>query len=188
MGAELSSLSDLDSLIDAKFHPSIPDTPENLLLRLSIENFLFLEAARLDAWELDEWLAMFTKDCRYVVPTTDVPDGDPHHDVVFIDDNFARLEGRVKRLKGRHAHREYPWSRTRRLISNVRITRLDGNSVDLESSFAVYRFRGGDAGPYIGRYRYRLVRDSKANFLIQYRRAELDAERLVEHGAVSIIL
>ena len=49
----------------------VPASPENLMLRLAVEHFLFEEAALLDNWRLEEWLALFTEDCLYVVPTTD---------------------------------------------------------------------------------------------------------------------
>jgi p-cumate 2,3-dioxygenase beta subunit len=165
----------------------VPATQENLLLRLAVEYFLFEEAAHLDNWRLDEWLSLFTTDARYLVPTTDLPDGDPARDMMFIDDDYERLKGRVTRLQSRHAHREYPSSRTRRLITNVRLTRVDAGEVDAEASFAVYRSRNEMIAPYVGIYRYTLARQGGA-FLIRRRRAELDLERLTDHGAVSIIL
>ena len=165
-----------------------PATRENLLLRLAVEHFLFEEAAHLDNWRLDEWLALFTEDGRYVVPTTDLPTGDPQRDVMFIDDDPSRLRGRVTRLKSRFAHREYPWSRTRRLITNVRLTRIAAQEIDVEASFAVYRARAEAIAPYVGIYRYTLVRQRDNTFRIRHRRAELDLERLTDHGAVSIIL
>lgn len=155
--------------------------------RAAIETFLYDEAALLDAWDLDAWLALFTDDAHYVVPTTDLPDGDPVVDLVFIDDTRVRLEGRVRRLKSRHAHREYPHSRTRRFISNVRVTAIDGDEATVEASFIIYRFREGETAPYIGQYRYRLVRTDEG-LRIRDRRATLDQETLREHGAVSIIL
>jgi p-cumate 2,3-dioxygenase beta subunit len=161
---------------------------EHLLLRLAAEFFLYEEAAHLDNWRLDDWLALFAEDARYIVPTTDLPDGDPKRDVVFIDDDLTRLKGRVNRLKSRHAHREYPYSRTRRVISNVRLTRIDPGEIDLEASFVVYRARAEAIAPYVGIYRYTLARTSSGEFRIRRRRAELDLERLSEHGAVSIIL
>jgi p-cumate 2,3-dioxygenase beta subunit len=167
---------------------ALPATQENLLLRLAVEHFLFEEAAHLDNWRLDEWLTFFTEDARYVVPTTDHPDGDPRKDVMFIDDDCARLQGRVNRLKGRHAHREYPFSRTRRVISNVRLTRVEATEVDVEASFIVYRARADQIAPYVGIYRYTLARKGQNEFQIRHRRAELDLERLRDHGAVSIIL
>lgn len=161
---------------------------DNLLLRLAVEYFLYEEAAHLDNWRLDEWLKLFTADARYLVPTTDLPDGDPRCDMMFIDDDYQRLEGRVQRLKSRHAHREYPSSRTRRLITNVRLTRITSSEIDAEASFAVYRSRNEVIAPYVGIYRYTLAREQGDQFLIRRRRAELDHERLTDHGAVSIIL
>jgi p-cumate 2,3-dioxygenase beta subunit len=166
----------------------VPASQDNLLLRLAVEYFLFEEAAHLDNWRLDEWLSLFTKDARYLVPTTDLPDGDPARDMMFIDDDYERLKGRVTRLKSRHAHREYPSSRTRRLITNVRLTRIDASEVEVEASFAVYRSRNEMIAPYVGIYRYTLARHDGGAFLIRRRRAELDLERLTDHGAVSIIL
>jgi p-cumate 2,3-dioxygenase beta subunit len=166
----------------------VPATQENLMLRLAVEHFLWEEAALLDNWQLDEWLKLFAEDGKYVVPTTDHPNGDPRHDLVFIDDNMVRLQGRINRLKSRYAHREYPASRTRRIVSNIRLVRKEGNELDVEASFAVYRARSEAIAPYVGLYRYTLVRQDEGGFLIRHRRAELTLERLSDHGAVSIIL
>jgi len=155
-------------------------------LRAAVEEFLYREAALLDAWRLDEWLALFTADGRYLVPTTDLPDGDPQKDLVFIDDDMVRLRARVERLKSRHGHREYPSSRTRRFISNIRIKVDDGVTV-VTSSFLVYRFRMGESSPYVGWYEHRLKRIDEA-LKIHHRKAVLDLEALRDHGAVSIIL
>jgi p-cumate 2,3-dioxygenase subunit beta len=155
-------------------------------LRETVEDFLYQEAAFLDQWRLDEWLALFTADGRYVVPTTDLPEGDPKKELVFIDDDMARLRARVERLKSRHGHREYPWSRTRRFITNVRI-KLAGHDVLVTSSFLVYRFRMGDSSPYVGWYEHRLKQLDR-ELKIQHKKAVLDMEALREHGAVSIIL
>jgi len=154
-------------------------------LRILVEDFLYAEAALLDEWRLDEWLTLFAEQCRYVVPSTDLPDGDPNHDVVLIDDDHELLEARVERLKSRFAYREYPWSRTRRLITNVRVAQ---NGADLLASanFAVHRFRQGSAA-YVGHYEYVLARSGEG-FRIRSRLAVLDNESLDEHGAVSIIL
>ena len=102
-------------------------------LRELVEDFLFQEAAMLDEWRLDDWVKLFTEDARYVVPTTDLPEGDPKRDLVFINDDITRLHARVARLTSRHAHREYPWSRTRRFVSNVRVEEIN----DYELSVAV---------------------------------------------------
>jgi p-cumate 2,3-dioxygenase beta subunit len=157
-----------------------------LALRATVEEFLYHEAALLDAWRLDEWLALFTADGRYMMPTTDLPDGDPRKDLVFIDDDMVRLRARVERLKSRHGHREYPSSRTRRFISNLRIETGEAGIV-ATSSFLVYRFRMGESAPYVGWYEHRLKRVD-GELKIYRRKAVLDLEALSEHGAVSIIL
>src|ERR1043166_591701 len=86
-----------------------------LLLQREVEDFIVHEAAMLDEWRLNDWLELFTEDARYVVPATDAPAADPKETLAIINDDMARLRGRVERLKRRHAHREFPWSRTRRL-------------------------------------------------------------------------
>ncbi len=155
-------------------------------LREMVEDFLYREAALLDEWRLDEWADLFTEDARYVVPTTDLPEGDPTSDLVFIDDDIIRLRARVTRLNSRHAHREYPWSRTRRFISNVRVEEISDSEVSVASNVLVYRFRSGEGAPYVGSVEYALRRDGD-DFRIAYRRATLDLETLSWHGAVSVI-
>lgn len=160
---------------------------EALFLQYEVEQFLYKEASLLDEWRLDEWLDLFTDDATYVVPSTDLPDGDPKQDLVFIDDNRLRLQGRVNRLKSRHAHREYPWSRTRRFITNIRITEASGDNLVVAASAMVYRIRQQEEAPYIGSYEFRLKRVD-GELKIHHRRAVLDLEALRSHGALSIIL
>ena len=158
----------------------------NASLRQQVEDFLFREATLLDEWRLDDWSELFTEDCRYVIPTTDLPEGDPERDLVFIDDDIFRLRARVKRLNSRHAHREYPWSRTRRFVSNVQVREGDGGEIAVKSNVLVYRFRSGEEAPYVGSIDYTL-RWEQGELKIAYRRAVLDMEGLTSHGAVSII-
>lgn len=152
-----------------------------------VATFLAREAWLLDNWRLDEWLALLTEDVRYVVPSTDAPTGDPDASVVFINDDIVLLRARVKRLQSRHAHREYPTSRTRRLVTNVLADEAADGSVGVTASFQVYRFRLRSTAVYVGCYEMTLVPDG-ASFKIRSRRATLDQEALDEHGAVSIIL
>ena len=159
---------------------------ERLLQRLEVEEFLIEEAAILDEWRLDDWLALFTEDASYVVPSTDVPDGDPSRDLTLIDDDYLRLTWRVNRLKSRHAHREFPWSRTRRLVTNVRVLKADGDEFEVSASILLYRFRHGHADTFVGRYLTTLVRTDDG-LRIRRRRAELDLERLSPNGALSMV-
>lgn len=158
-----------------------------LLLHREVEAFLFQEAALLDEWRLDDWLGLFTEDARYLVPATDTPKADPRETLGLISDDMTRLRARVERLKSRHAHREFPWSRTRRLITNVRITKIVGEEIFVVASFLVYRVRSGNVDPFIGAYEYTLRRVN-GSLKVAFRKAMLDLEALRPHGTVSIIL
>jgi p-cumate 2,3-dioxygenase beta subunit len=105
---------------------------------------------------------------------------------MLIDDNHARLAARVERLNSRHAHREYPHSRTNHQVFNVRV---EGSAEDISvtASFTVWRFRAGRSSCYVGRYRYRLRRTDDG-FRIAAKRAELDMTDLRNVGDVAIIL
>jgi p-cumate 2,3-dioxygenase beta subunit len=158
------------------------------VLRQRVEDFLYAEAALLDEWRLDDWLALLDPAARYEVPSTDRPDGRPDTALMLISDTRSMIDARVKRLNSRKAHREFPWSRTRRIVGNVRVLdeHADGD-LEVTANFAVYRSRRGHLHCYVGRYLYRLRPDGDG-FRIAFRRAELDLESLDEHGTLSIIL
>jgi p-cumate 2,3-dioxygenase beta subunit len=154
--------------------------------RAEVEDFLYHEAALLDSWRLDEWLALLTEDATYRVPSNDRPHSDPRSALFMIADDIRRIRARVTRLKDPHAHAEYPRSRTRRILSNVRI--LGQSPLEVEANFIVYRFRGNDdKREYVGHYRYTLERHGGA-LKIKSREAILDAMELASLGTVSFIL
>src|SRR5918992_5809778 len=143
------------------------------LTRGEVEEFLYQEAALLDAWQLDQWLELLTTDATYRVPSNDRPDSDPRGTLFTIADDIARIRSRVTRLKDRNAHAEYPPSRTRRIVSNVRI--VERNPLRVEANFVVYRYRASeDVRQYVGRYRY-LLRKEGGKLRIAGREAILDA-------------
>ena len=156
-------------------------------LRAEVEDFLYHEAELLDAWKLDAWLTLLAEDVNYLVPPNDRPDAD-HHDTLFtIADDATRLKERIIRLKDPSCHVEYPPSRTRRFISNVRVEE-EGGLIRARANFAVHRFRRrSDFRIFVGEYRHVLVRvDGALRF--KERRAILDAEELGPMGSVSFLL
>ena|SRR5260221_10188300 len=158
------------------------------ITRTDVEEFLYHEAALLDEWRLDEWLALLTDDAKYRVPSNDARDGDPADTLFTIADDIQRIRARVRRLKDPNAHAEFPHSRTRRLITNVRIVEQHADELHVEANFVVYRFRRNErVGEFVGRYRYRLrIVDGKPR--IALREALLDALELASLGAVTFIL
>jgi len=162
-------------------------TRQQVMLRQQVEEFLYAEAALLDAWALDDWLLLFDEDAKYEVPCNDTPGGDPARDLLLIDDNYVRLTARVARLNSRRAHREYPHSRTNHQVFNVRVQEVSAEELSVTASFTVWRFRAGRSSCYVGRYRYRLRRGD-AGFRIAAKRAELDMTDLRDVADVAIIL
>jgi p-cumate 2,3-dioxygenase beta subunit len=156
--------------------------------RQQVEDFLYEEAALLDAWRLDDWLKLLTEDAVYNVPSNDRPDADSKDTLFIIADDINRIRARVTRLKKSDAHAEQPPSRTRRLISNVRIVSRNGPTLRVEANFSVHRFRrDGNVRPYVGHYRYKL-RVEGGKLKIAKREAVIDAMELGSMGSVSFIL
>ena len=86
-----------------------------------------------------------------------------------------------------NCHAEFPHSRTRRLISNVRIVAREGDLVTVASNF-VYRYRRYERiREYVGAYRHVLKRAGDS-FRIKERRVIIDAHELGALGSVSFIL
>ena len=155
--------------------------------RQEVEDLLYKEAALLDEWRLEEWLELLSDDAVYEIPPTDVPEGDARNTLFIIADDAVRIRSRVKQLLGKSAWAENPQSRTRRMISNVRVLGADGDRILATANFAIHRMRYESVDTYIGRYDYKLVRVGN-ELKIKERRAVLDNEALRPHGKISFIL
>ncbi len=160
---------------------------ERTVLKGEVEDFLHDEAELLDTWRLHEWLELFTTSARYLIPATDLPDGDPLRDLFLVQDDRFLLEQRVNTLLTRAAHAEYPHSRTRRLITNIRVTQDFDDHVNVSANFAVFRVRNGTLDTYVGHYRHVLERDEES-FKFVTRKSILDLDALRPQGKISIIL
>jgi p-cumate 2,3-dioxygenase beta subunit len=167
--------------------PDMVAVPADVLARIEVEDFLYREAALLDEWRLEEWLDLFTLDCVYEVPATDLPDGDPARTFALIHDGRPMLEQRVIRLKKPTAHAEFPHSRTRRLLTNVRLLGSTEEEVMVGANFQVIRVRRGVQVSFVGRYEY-VLRRTGGGLLIRHRKAILDQDTLDAQGKISIIL
>lgn len=156
--------------------------------RDQVEDFMFYEAELLDEWRLKEWLGLFTDDGCYYVPTTDsAPNASPDNSLFYVADDRFRLEQRVERLMKKTAHAEYPRSKTRHLVSNVRIRSRKDDELDVGAAVLTYRTKMGLTETYIGSYRYRLAVTSEG-LRIREKRCVLDMDGLKPNGRISIIL
>lgn len=166
---------------------SMPSVRSDAELRRSVEDFLYFETELLDEWRLHEWLALFADNGRYLIPATDKPDGDPTKDLFLVQDDRFLLEQRVNSLQTRAAHAEYPHSRTRHLVTNIKAADAEDGHIEVRANFAVFRARNGKVDTYFGRYVHLLER-SEQGFRFFSRKSILDLDALRPHGKVSIIL
>jgi p-cumate 2,3-dioxygenase beta subunit len=159
-----------------------------VVTRAEVEDFLYHEAALLDEWRLDEWEALLTEDAGYYVPPNDQLASDHRSTLFLVADDRERIRQRIIRIKDPNCHAEYPKSRTRRMISNVRILGVGGDLVSVAANFVCYRYRRYERiREYVGAYRYVLLRAGDS-FRIKERRVLIDAHELGTLGSVSFIL
>ena len=153
-----------------------------------VEEFLFEEADMLDEWRLDDWVKLFARECRYLVPSTDVPaDAAPEQTLFYVADDRHRLEQRVIRLMKKTAHAEYPRSRTLHMISNVRLRGQAEDDTLATCNFATYRTNRSVTDTYIGQHRYRLTLED-GEVRIKEKRSVLALDGLRPHGRISMIV
>ena len=155
--------------------------------RGEVEDFLYAEAALLDEWRLDEWFALFAPGSVYEVPTAGAPDDDDAAKALFyIADDYVRLRERVARLGKREAHAEFPRSRLRRMISNVRILSASAGQLRAACNLVCYRAKNGKVDTYFGHCLYGLDVSARP-WRITAKRVMLDMD-LLYPGKVSILL
>ena len=152
-------------------------------LRQRIEDFYYREAELLDQRTLRAWFELFADDIRYWMPIRDNPLQRPD-DVAdelsnpgegfYFDDDKESLRIRVERVYASNAWAEMPPSRTRHLITNVRVKNESGNEIEVHSNFLVYRTRmETDQDLFVGE-RQDVLRRADSGFKIAKRTIILD--------------
>lgn len=132
---------------------------ERALLQFEIEQFLYAEAALLDARLYRDWLGLLTDDIHYWMPirrTVTLSDLDREFtapgDMAYFDDDRELLEMRVRKLEAGSAWSEDPPSRSRHFVSNVRILDVQGDDITVEAAFHLYRSRlNTEVDSWVGR-------------------------------------
>jgi 3-phenylpropionate/cinnamic acid dioxygenase small subunit len=111
---------------------------------------LYLEAELLDGRRFAEWLELLTEDVTYRMPLrlnyVRQTENEFSDETEILTENRASLELRVKRLGTGYAWSETPPSRTRHMVSNVRVRATDTDGeLSVVSNILVYRNRGWEA-------------------------------------------
>ena len=132
---------------------------ERMLLKHEVEEFLFHEADLLDSRRFDEWLSLLADDIHYWMPlrrTTTAREVDREFTrpggMALFDDDKEILTMRVQRLSVGRAWAEDPPSRTRRLITNIRVLADADGELQVACNFKLYRTRlNSEEDSWIGR-------------------------------------
>ncbi|WP_157219250.1 aromatic-ring-hydroxylating dioxygenase subunit beta [Flavisphingomonas formosensis] len=160
------------------------------MTRSEVEDFLFREAELLDGWKTEEWAELYSEDALYEVtsPACEDPLGaDARNTLFLVSDRIDRIRGRAKRLTKKTAHAEYPRSKTRHMVSNVRISAGDDGSTKARANFAVFRTKEDTSTVYMGEALFTLV-ETPEGVRIRHKRCVLDLNSLYNQGRLTIIL
>ena len=127
--------------------------------RQQVEQFIYYEADLMDEHRYDEWLALWTDDALYWVPSGR-DDIDPKREISLIYDDRVRLQVRITRLKSGFAHAQEPKSRMRRVVSNIVTKEAENGDIVVFSNFLLTELRRGKQDTFAGRTIHRLRPDN----------------------------
>lgn len=162
-----------------------------LELHHELEQFLYREAELLDDRQFRDWLLLIADDIRYTMRTTvnaqtrDRRRGNEPPTTWIFNDTRFQLERRIARLETGMAWAEEPPSRTRHLVTNVRVSPTDTrDEYDVRVNYLLYRAqKERDENFYVGR-RIDRVRRAATQYGWQVCRREitLDQATLNSHN------
>jgi 3-phenylpropionate/cinnamic acid dioxygenase small subunit len=135
------------------------------------EQFLLHEARLLDDGKFDEWLALFTSDAWYWVPS-EPEQTDPVETVSLIYDDRRLLETRVRRLASPRMYSQEPRSRTSRIVGNVTVEETGKNACTVQSKFMMIEYRREQQRLFGGTALHRLVQ-ADGRIMIAWKRVNL---------------
>lgn len=114
-------------------------------LYLGCVRFLNHEAELLDSYRFSEWLDLVSEDIEYEVPvrTDRERSAEQFSDSGFhFKEDYRSLETRVERLNSEFVWSHDPPMRTRRFVSNVRVTDWTEDTVTTKNNLLLFRSQG----------------------------------------------
>jgi 3-phenylpropionate/cinnamic acid dioxygenase small subunit len=150
-------------------------------------DFLYEEAHLLEEGLFEDWLALLDPGIRYSAPVRrtrlrhEGSEFDPA--MKHFEDDLGSLHLRVKRLRTRYAYAEDPPSRTRRLVTNIRVHRAE-EALEVSSSLLVLRNRLDEPTAHLlaARRDDLLVAGPDRGLLLRRRTVLLDSSTLPTHN------
>ncbi len=154
--------------------------------------FLIDEAEALDGYRFEDWLEMLTADIEYRMPVR--LDRMPKdglgfvYEMEFMSEDLSSLTTRAKRLGTKQAWAEQPVSRTRHLVTGVRVHRTDSpDELEVLSNFLVARARWDHPYDLFTGERHDTLRRENAVLRLARRIVYFDQTQLRSHN-LSIVL
>lgn len=162
-------------------------------LQYEVEQFYYFEAAALDGRRFADWLELFSDDTHYWMPVRRTKSGKELDQeftapggVALFDDTKEILAMRVKKLASGYSWAEDPPSRTRHMLTNVRVLGERDDELDVECNFHLCRTRlNSKEDNWVGR-RQDVLRRSNGTFRIAKRTIFLDQTVLLSANLSSL--
>jgi 3-phenylpropionate/cinnamic acid dioxygenase small subunit len=161
---------------------------ERLILKDEVETFLYSEAALMDERRYEEWIDLMAEDIHYWMPIRknvkfgewEHENSDPATEISWFDEGKDVLEGRVRQLVTGVHWAEEPVSRIRHLVTNVRVTGVNGDEISVSDNFFVWHNRLlEEVNLFAGKRDHILRRDPETGFKVAKRTILLDQNVLL---------
>jgi 3-phenylpropionate/cinnamic acid dioxygenase small subunit len=161
---------------------------ERLILKDEVEQFLYNEAALLDERRYEEWIDLMAEDIHYFMPIRrnvkfgewDRENSDHASEISWFDEGKDVLEGRVRQLMTGVHWAEEPVSRIRHLVTNIRVTGVEGDEISTSDNFFIWHNRLlEEVNLFAGRRDQVLRRDADTGFKVVKRTILLDQNVLL---------
>jgi len=166
-----------------------PDLLASMVLQYRVERFYADEAALLDGHDYEHWVQLFTDDTHYFMPIRRTRlrrelamEFTQPGEMAYFDDDKSTLLARWQKFATGAAWSEDQPSRTRHLITNIRVLEDRGDELSVESYFHVYRTRlKSEVDSWVGS-RQDILRRQDGSFLIAKRLILLDQTVLLSRN------
>ena len=150
------------------------ETSAAAAMYFSLSQFLYREAALLDARDWDGWGRLFTPDGMYWVPAARGQVDSLDH-VSLVNDNALLREIRLRRLKNGDAASLQASPASSHLVSNIVVTAADEQlgRYTLHSRFVVAQYTNWGTSTFHGSYTHELVQGEDGELRIALKRVDL---------------
>ena len=137
------------------------------------ERLLYLECEHLNCSRYEDWLNLFTEDCRYWAPLTASQQNAKAHSSLFHE-NRTLMQMRIARISHQSAHSLAGGIRSSRTVGPAALRKVDAESGEwiVERRFHSTERQGERTRQFAGVFTYRL-RPEQGRFLIQEKRVDL---------------